>query len=394
MVLQTYYKEMPAVRAENLTKIYKLYDKPSDRLKELIFHKPFHRDFVALDNVSFSLEKGKTLGIIGDNGAGKSTLLKILAKTLTQTRGNFEIKGIVSSLLELGSGFHPEFTGIENILFYGSLLGIDHEYMKKKIDEIIEFSELGDFINYPIKTYSSGMHVRLAFSVATAVDPDILIIDEALSVGDQHFQKKCMERIEIFRKRGKTIVFCSHDMYQIKTFCEIVMWLHHGREKMLDESAKVVKAYSGYEQEKSELFRKNNKLAFPVDSLNSSFLFIQDLTVHQEDKHGILIHFKVKSLEALLGHVGWAIVRKDGFQVSFMTTKMLNEEPTLFEGIRNITIKIKDVNIVNGDYLMYVGLFDKQAYQPIAVDAIECTLNTDYEILNSLCHFNSTFIIE
>ncbi len=163
--------------------------------------------------------KGETLGIIGDNGAGKSTLLKILSKTLSPTHGRFNVKGTVSSLLELGSGFHPEFTGIENIFFYGSLLGIDNSLMKEKINEIADFAELGDFINYPIKTYSSGMHVRLAFSVATSVNPDVLIIDEALSVGDQYFQKKCLEKMDDFKRREKIIIFCSHDLYQVKIFC-------------------------------------------------------------------------------------------------------------------------------------------------------------------------------
>ena len=148
-----------------------------------------------------------------------------MSRTLSPTHGRFEVNGLVSSLFELGSGFHPEFTGIENIYFYGSLLGIDNVSYEEKDDEIIDFSELGDFIHYPIKTYSSGMHVRLAFSVATSVDPDILIIDEALSVGDQYFQKKCLDKMDDFKRRKKTIIFCSHDLYQIKTFCEKTMWL-------------------------------------------------------------------------------------------------------------------------------------------------------------------------
>lgn len=384
-----YSKEIDVIKVEDITKIYKLYDKPLHRLKELILHRPFHKEFIALNDVTFTLKKGDTFGIIGDNGAGKSTLLKILSKTLSPTRGRFEVNGLVSSLLELGSGFHPEFTGIENIYFYGSLLGIDNGLMKKRIDEIIDFSELGDFIHYPIKTYSSGMHVRLAFSVATAVDPDILIIDEALSVGDQYFQKKCLDKMDDFKRRKKTIIFCSHDMYQIRMFCEKTMWLDHGQVNMLDESANVVNAYASYEQVKAETHKTEIKR-----ETHSSFLFIKDLSVKQEGARDLTIEFIVKSLDPFYGHIGWAILRRDMLQISFMTTHMQGKESILFEGSKRINIKIDNINIVNGNYFIYVGVFDKQAYKPIAIELTECTLNTGYEILNSLCHFNSTFTIE
>lgn len=385
---------MDVIEVEDITKIYKLYDKPLDRLKELFLHRPYHKDFVALDGITFAIEKGETLGIIGDNGAGKSTLLKILSRTLSPTRGRFEVKGVVSSLLELGSGFHPEFTGIENIYLYGSLLGIDSELMKKNLDEIIEFSELGDFIHYPIKTYSSGMHVRLAFSVATAVDPDIMIIDEALSVGDQYFQKKCLDRMADFRKRQKTIIFCSHDLYQVKTFCEKTIWLHHGKIRMMGASAGVVNAYSGYEQMKAGVTRTGNEPMVYNGSLQSSFLFIKNLLVRQESRNSLTMEFAVESLEEFQGHIGWAILRPDRVQISFMTTHMQGKEPVVFSGNKNLRITINDLNIVGGDYIVYAGIFDKEAYRPIAVEAIECRLNTGHEVLNSVCHFNSTFIVE
>jgi ABC-type polysaccharide/polyol phosphate transport system ATPase subunit len=380
---------MHAVTVNDLAKIYKLYDRPSDRLKELLFRRPFHKEFFALDGVSFTMRQGETFGVIGDNGAGKSTLLKILARTLSPTRGQFEVKGVVSSMLELGSGFHPEFTGIENIFFYGSLLGIDNNTMKSKVDEIVDFSELGDFVHYPIKTYSSGMHLRLAFSVATVVDPDVLIIDEALSVGDQYFQKKCLDKMDQFKKRKKTVIFCSHDLYQVKSFCEKTLWLQTGQVKMLDESSAVVNAYAGYEQTKTESYK--TELA---KSLNgSSFLFIKDLSVNHNGPD-LAIEFIVKSLEPFEGHLGWAILRRDMLQISFMSTAMQGKEPILFTGSKKVTINIDSLNLVNDNYFIYVGVFDKQAYKPIAVDAVDCTLNTGYEILNSLCQFNSTFIVE
>jgi ABC-type polysaccharide/polyol phosphate transport system ATPase subunit len=242
---------MNVIEADRLTKAYKLYDRPSARLKELFFKRNFHRDFTALENVSFVVTKGETLGIIGENGAGKSTLLRILSNTLSPTSGRYTVDGIVSSLLELGSGFHPEFTGRENIYFYGSLRGISESFMREKEDEIIAFSELGDFINYPLKTYSSGMFVRLAFSVATAVDPDVLIIDEVLSVGDLHFQKKSTDRILNFKERGKTIVFCSHELYHIARLCDRVIWLKGGKVQSNGDSLNVIQEYETYQLSKN-----------------------------------------------------------------------------------------------------------------------------------------------
>ncbi len=238
------------IRAKNLKKIYKLYDRPSSRLKELLFKKKLHKEFIALENISFELAQGESLGIIGENGAGKTTLLKILAKTLSATSGNIEIEGKVSSLLELGSGFHPEFTGMENIYFYGALLGLSKNDLSQRIDEIVDFADIGDFINYPLKTYSSGMYVRLAFSVATAINPDVLIVDEALSVGDLYFQKKSIDKILSFKEQGKTIVFCSHAIYYINRLCNKVLWLKNGRAEMYGPHYEVTMAYEKYQLEK------------------------------------------------------------------------------------------------------------------------------------------------
>lgn len=195
--------ENTTIATKDLRKVYKLYAKPADRLREILFRKRYHNEFIALDRINIEVTKGETFGIIGENGAGKSTLLKILSRTLKETEGEVDIQGRVSSLLELGSGFHPEFTGIDNIFFYGSLLGISSAEMKKKLDDIISFAEIGEHIHYPLKTYSSGMYVRLAFSVAMAVNPDILVVDEALSVGDLYFQKKSTEKSYLLRKRER-----------------------------------------------------------------------------------------------------------------------------------------------------------------------------------------------
>ena len=234
---------MYALEVNNLEKKYKIYSKPSDRLKEIILRKPLYKYFTALDNISFNISHGEKIGIVGDNGAGKSTLLKILAKTLTPTSGSIKINGNVAALLELGAGFHPEFTGRQNIYINASLLGLSPKQIANIEEAIIEFSELGDFIDMPVKTYSSGMFMRLAFSIATSVNPDILIIDEALSVGDQRFQKKCIDRMINFKETGKTILFCSHNMYQVGILCNKALWLKDRKIQQFSEVDKVIKNY-------------------------------------------------------------------------------------------------------------------------------------------------------
>lgn len=231
------------IEAKNLGKHYRRYARPMDSLIELITRRPRHETFSALENVSFSLPAGGTLGLVGNNGAGKSTLLKLLARTSDPSEGSLTINGRVAAILELGSGFHPDFTGLENIRLGCSLMGLTAAETADRLPEIVAFSELGEFIHQPVKTYSSGMYVRLAFSVVTSVDPDVLVIDEALSVGDQHFQKKSLDRIRGFIAAGKTVVFCSHNLYQVKSLCQKALWLENGQPRMLGDATEVVDAY-------------------------------------------------------------------------------------------------------------------------------------------------------
>jgi len=233
-----------AVVVSHVSKVYKHYWGPSSLLKEILLGVTAHSRQWALKDVSFELEEGEAFGIVGDNGAGKSTLLKILAGTAFPTVGEAKVNGRISALLELGAGFHPEFTGRENIYFNGALQGLSRQEIKEREDEIIGFSELSEFVDKPVKTYSSGMFLRLGFAVATGFDPVVLIIDEALAVGDQHFQKKCTDRITQFRREGKTILFCSHNLYQVKTLCERALWLDRGAVMALDSSARVVDQYT------------------------------------------------------------------------------------------------------------------------------------------------------
>ena len=219
-----------AIEAQGLGKCYRLYEKPIHRLWDLILPgKSRGKEFWAVREVYLDIPRGSTVGIIGENGAGKSTLLKLLTGITHPTAGKVQVNGRVASLLELGAGFHPEFSGAENIRLNCSILGMSEEEIDARFDSIVEFSELGEFIHRPVKTYSSGMHVRLGFSVATSVDPDILIIDEALSVGDEHFKGKCLNRLNEFQESGKTTIFVSHDMGSVKSMCQQVILMHEGR---------------------------------------------------------------------------------------------------------------------------------------------------------------------
>ena len=222
---------MAVIKVEHLSKRYRIYDRPVDKLREMVGlgSGKLHRDFWALEDVSFELEPGHTLGIIGQNGSGKSTMLQILAGIMSQTRGNCYVNGKVSALLELGSGFNPEFTGRENVFMNGAILGLDTHQMRQRFDAIAAFAEIGDFMDQPVKTYSSGMFMRLAFAVAVNVDPDILLVDEALSVGDLIFQHRCMHRMNHLRSIGKTIVLVTHDLEAITKFCDLALLLDCGR---------------------------------------------------------------------------------------------------------------------------------------------------------------------
>jgi len=234
-----------AVRAYNLSKVYKLYDRSIDRLKESLhpFRRSYHRDFYALKDVSFEIRKGEMVGIIGKNGSGKSTLLKIIAGVLTPSAGSLEVNGKVSALLELGIGFNPDMTGQENIYFSGTIMGYSREEMDAKVDDILAFADIGDFIHQPMKTYSSGMFVRLAFAVATKIDPEILIIDEALAVGDMFFQSKCMLLMRKMIDSGVTLLFVSHDTSAITNLCRRAVYLENGMVKTMGEALSVTDQY-------------------------------------------------------------------------------------------------------------------------------------------------------
>jgi ABC-2 type transport system ATP-binding protein/lipopolysaccharide transport system ATP-binding protein len=238
-----------AIRLENVTQKFRVIHERPDTLRELFsrFNKSrnsFH-DFEAVSDVSFDVHKGEIVGLIGRNGSGKSTLLKIVAGVYRPTRGKVTVNGSLAPMIELGAGMHHELTGRENILLNGLLMGYSREIMRSREQKIIEFADIGDFIDAPVKQYSSGMYMRLAFAVATEVDPDILVVDEILAVGDFTFQEKCLQRLKAFREAGKTILFVSHTMDQIENYCDRVVLLEKGKMAVNGSPAEAIKAYLG-----------------------------------------------------------------------------------------------------------------------------------------------------
>ncbi|MBM4140032.1 MAG: ABC transporter ATP-binding protein [Nitrospira sp.] len=344
-----------SISVNNLTKAYRVYNKPSDRLKCFFFRNiPF--DVInAIDDVSFFVNRGETFGIIGENGAGKSTLLKVLSGVLTPTSGQVEVNGNVLSILELGVGFHPEFTGRENIFFYGDVLGFGRSFIKSKIDEIINFSELGLFIDKPIKTYSSGMLMRLAFSIVSSFEPDILILDEVLAVGDIHFQRKSLNKVLGIKKRGKTILFCSHDTYHIRMICDRVIWLKDGKIEMFEEAERVVSAYESYQFKKDE---KQETLQTP----STLPVIIEDIQLLNGDNlmtgDTLCLLIKINTIkEAMPYNLTVSIKLADGRGV-YVTGTHLNNVGVL-RGQKIITIKFPAIRLLSGNYYAHVRVFDE-----------------------------------
>lgn len=236
------------IEVKNLKKEYKLYAKKSDRLREVIAlkHRQYYTPFYALNDISFEVQKGETIGILGTNGSGKSTLLKILSGVVAPTEGSVCVNGKISALLELGAGFNPEYTGLENIALHGTMMGYTQEEMKTKSEEIIRFADIGEYITQPVKTYSSGMFARLAFAAAVNVEPEVLIVDEVLSVGDMRFQIKCMNRMKKMMENGTTILYVSHDINSVRRFCNRAMWINKGELMAIGDTNEIADHYEDY----------------------------------------------------------------------------------------------------------------------------------------------------
>jgi lipopolysaccharide transport system ATP-binding protein len=351
----------PAITMTGVTKDYPVFRSPRERLMSLL--KPGtpspKKIFRALDDVSLEVPKGETMGIIGRNGAGKSTLLQILCGTVSPTSGAVTIRGRFAALLELGAGFNPDFNGRENVYLNASLLGLSRREIDDRLEDIKAFADIGDFFDRPVKTYSSGMYVRLAFAVAIHTEPDVLIIDEALSVGDIRFQMKCLERIEALRSRGATILFVSHSMEQIKRFCQTAIWMEGGRVKLSGEASLVADRFrdheiGGGEQIQAAIEGRTVEHAVPAYlrevTISSDFMApFEPLTVD------IGYEIRDEHIEGFL--LGVAIKGIDGQHIFGPNTHLEKVSIPIVRGTHRVSYHIPSMPLLAGTYRLDVGLF-------------------------------------
>jgi lipopolysaccharide transport system ATP-binding protein len=368
------------LRAQHLSKEYKLYSSPRQRLKALLTGRANYRSHWALRDVSFTLRRGQCIGVIGDNGAGKSSLLKLLAGTLQPSSGTLERQGRVTAILELGAGFHPDFTGRDNLYFAGSMIGIGHDEMAGLEASIVEFAGLGDAMSRPVKTYSSGMVVRLAFALVTAVQPDVLIIDEALAVGDQNFQKKCIERIRNFREAGCTILFCSHSPYHVRSLCDVAMWLERGQIREFGSTEAVLGAYERHERLQAAQDASGTPAEagasdtaapapapLPYDRGPTSAMILSCEIAHlDEGKSGLLQSPDLVATITVRGkpgerpNIGFMIEQDRGVGITSLATHEEGAAPTpLGDNLWRSVLTFPNLPLHSGDYELSVFLFDE-----------------------------------
>ena len=391
--------QAPVLVVRNLGKEYKLYDSPRQRARALLTGRATHRSHWALRDVSFTLERGQCIGVIGDNGAGKSSLLKLLAGTMQPSTGSIERTGRITAILELGAGFHPEFTGRDNLYFAGSLIGIGHDEMRLLEPEIIAFSELHEAIDRPVKTYSSGMTVRLAFALVTAVQPDVLIVDEALAVGDQSFQKKCIERILSFRENGCTILFCSHSPYHVRHLCDAAIWLDHGQMQYFGDTETALAAYDARTRQRQQEKAAQERAALPPapvpaepaepvlepagveDPLATPYVHYPPQLPHVESKaqilavdianlsdasppvlqgHNLVVTIVARGNGEERPHMGFMIEQYKGVGIASLGTHEDGAAPVRqSDGTWKSVLTFPDLPLHSGDYVVSAHLFDE-----------------------------------
>lgn len=364
------------IKVTGVSKKFKLYHSPADRLKEILFRKQYHKDFVALDNISFEIGAGETLGIIGQNGAGKSTLLKILSGIVIPDSGSIQIDGKVTGLLELGTGFNAEMTGLENIYMNGTLIGMTRDEIDRKKQTIIDFSELGEFIHEPIKTYSSGMTMRLAFSIAIHADPTCFLVDEALSVGDAYFQQKCMRKIQEFRNGGGSIVFVSHDMNAVMTLCDYAILLDDGMMISYGIPRSIVDLYisriciQSHNGEKPVTFVDTNDTLNSHSNISTSEIEFDSIRildsskniithVHSDDE--IIISFSFRSLRHIEDPTFGILIRnRYGMSIFGTNTYLMHQKNNpLLPGERYQVSYQLNVPLQPDDYLITIAIDNK-----------------------------------
>lgn len=372
-----------AINVDHVSKVYKIYDAPTDRFKEALGlgkNKQLHRDYYALRDLSFQVAKGEIVGIVGRNGSGKSTILKILTGVLNPSEGRAETRGKVAALLELGAGFNMEYTGMKNIYLNAAMMRVSQEEIEKKIPDILAFADIGDYIDQPVKTYSSGMFVRLAFSVAIHVDPDILIVDEALAVGDARFQLKCMDKFLEFVEKGKTILFVTHDVNAVKRFCSRAIWLNQGQLIMDGNTDEVTDRYldflksdltiDGYLAQSLEQHRQAQEQSRQFDLQGIDMVETVSLRMFdnlgreiQDIDHGQRVTLKVGyvvSDDTIPNPVlGVAIRRIDNTYICGLNTKLDRMTIPWQKGYNEVQLTYTGFNLMGGEYYFDVGIFDQ-----------------------------------
>lgn len=374
----------PLLTVADLSKCYRLYSYPVDRFKELFSGRRYHQEFWALKDVSFTVPRGVSLGILGENGAGKSTLLKLITGVLTPTTGSVNIQGRVASIIELGTGFHPDFSGLENLLVGGALLGFSRKQMEEKLPEIAAFSELGEFLRRPLRSYSTGMGMRLSFSLAVSVDPDLLIVDEALAVGDGYFQKKCIDRIRTFQEQGGSVLLCSHALYSVSMLCQEAIWLRNGHIEAYGPTVQVVKAYETYLHSKTEHLPEQHwrelRLGGEIEEIviEGGTARGVDRLLQRGESLRVRIHWKSDHAERLF-HLGIAIDRVDNLTCFATTTLKDGHAPFVGRTSYTVTVCFPHLLLNNGSFRIVVFLFDEHGlhvyYQKIAEQTF--TIATD-----------------
>lgn len=365
-----------AIELKHITKTYAMYAKPTDRLKEALDfrRRSYHNTFYALNDVNIHVKKGEMIGFIGENGSGKSTLLKIITGVLTPTSGEMQINGNIAALLELGSGFNPEYSGYDNIYLNGMVLGFTKEQVDEMVDDIISFADIGDHLYQPVKTYSSGMFVRLAFAVAINVDPEILIVDEALAVGDLEFQLKCMEKFTEFRNAGKTILFVSHDVNAVRRFCDRVYWLKNGVVENEGETMEVTEEYENFLKRKSlktvdrEKSVVEEHSAPEIVTVDSATLLDENLEpvdiVEQNSTVYVKVEYTVKDESPKNPVLGVAIRTVQNHYVCGLNTLLDKTAIPWKKGKNVFYIKYPNMSLLSGEYYFDVAFFEENATVP------------------------------
>ncbi len=348
----------PIVFARDLAKTYRVYPRPVDRLLEGLLRRPRHQPFHALRDIDFEVESGEGLGIVGENGAGKSTLLKILAGVTAPTSGQFKVAGTVASILELGSAFHGELTGRQNIALNAAMFGLDRAQVAEHTPRIIDFSELGRFIDQPIKTYSTGMVMRLGFAIAIQVDPDVLLIDEALSVGDGYFQKKCMVHLTDYVARGGTLLICSHAMYYISAFCRRTLWMKDGTIEMLGPTAAVVPRYETFLDGKSERIDEAKQVVEATEASPARLTDVRLLT-GPTYRRGERLEVEVSWTcvePGMAFHLCVGLNRPDEVEVASFLSHRTGAGPWSGRTRHVVRLEVPELPLVKGAFKLYVFL--------------------------------------